>query len=322
MATKDAGQLQRFTVGAADGGQRVDQWVARRLGVPRTRARALVTAGLVRVDGRAAAPARRLRPGQLVTVVSPPPVTGPCPEIPILYADEAIAVVDKPAGLAVHPAGSTGGPTVVGCLAAELGLAGGSPGRPGVVHRLDALTSGVLLLARADDAYRGLVTQFRHRQVRKDYLAVVDGAVEVAEGEVRGRLARDRRRPWRVEVSAMGKDAATTFWLVKAAGRQTLLLVRPHTGRTHQIRVHLAAAGFPVVGDPLYGRGQGRLMLHALRLGFYHPRAGGWREVEAPPPPEFLPWLGEGSRPRPESSPPPPPRTGRAPMEKPGGTPR
>ncbi|HAF70927.1 MAG: Pseudouridine synthase [Acetothermia bacterium 64_32] len=291
MPTKKA-QPRRFVVGEGEGGMRLDRVVAARLGLPRTVVKDLFREGAVRVDGSPGKAAGRARPGQTVEVNLPAPEPADWPEIPVLYVDEAVLVIDKPAGLPVHGAGrGRVGPSVVAILQGRFSLAGGSPERPGVVHRLDAPTSGVMVLARTKGAWEDLVDQFRRREVKKEYLALVEGELEPEEGEIHGRLARDPARPWRMRVQAGGKGAQTEFSVLARGDGRSLLLVRPKTGRTHQIRVHLSAIGHPVVGDGVYGGGGGRLMLHAWRLGFRHPLLGRWMEHVAPPPPWFSDWL-------------------------------
>ncbi len=285
-------RLDRLFVSEGEAGDRVDRFLARRLGISRARAQRLLREGAATVNGARVEPHARLKPGEEVVVQWGGPGLRPIPfPLPILYEDEAIVVVNKPRGLPVHPVGPAESPTVVSALLARGPLAGGAPERPGVVHRLDAAVTGVLVLARTEEAHRKLVQQFRERTVLKEYLAVVEGEVEADEGEIRGRIGRDPHAPWRMDVRTLGKEARTEFSvLVRRAGR-SLLLVRPHTGRTHQIRLHLRAIGHPVLGDPLYGRGGGPLLLHAFRLGFCHPSAGDWREFRAPPPREFAAWL-------------------------------
>jgi 23S rRNA pseudouridine1911/1915/1917 synthase len=232
-----------------------------------------------------------MRSGETIEVTWAGPGITPTPAaIPILREDDDLVVVNKPRGLPVHPVGHRPERTVVSILLARGPLAPAAPGRPGVVHRLDAATTGALVVAKTELALRGLMDQFRARTVQKEYLAVVDGEMEAAEGAIEGRVGRDASRPWRMRVGG-AKDAGTEFSVLRQDPGQALLVVRPRTGRTHQIRVHLAAIGHPVAGDPLYGRGQGPLLLHAWRLGFRHPASGAWVECEAPPPPEFAPWL-------------------------------
>lgn len=294
MDTTQGSRLDRLFVGEEEAGERVDRFLARKLGISRNAVHHLLRAGAVQVGGERVAPARRLRPGEEVEVrwAGPDLLPIPCP-IPILYEDETLVVVNKPRGLPVHPAGKESRPTVVTALLARGPLAGGPPNRPGVVHRLDAAVSGALVLARTEEAHRSLVQQFRERKVLKEYLAVVKGEVEVDEGEIRGRVGRDSHEPWRMAVQSAGKEAITKFAVLARKEGQSLVLVRPLTGRTHQIRLHLRAIGHPVVGDHLYGCGEGPLLLHSWRLGFVHPSGGDWREFQAPPPREFCAWLAE-----------------------------
>jgi len=313
MPTKPSPDKPRiFVIEEAESGKRLDRVLATRLGLPRSRVRDLIESGAVEVDGRRVKAAARVQLGQVVRIREEEAGAIEQPRIPILYEDRSVVVVDKPPGIPVHPAGvGKRGVTVVGVLGAQGALAGGSPERPGVVHRLDALTSGVMVLARTERAWRDLVEQFRRREVRKEYLALVEGEVEPEAGEISGRLARDARRPWRMRVDRAGKEAETEFRVLVRREGKSLLLVVPRTGRTHQIRVHLAAIGHPVVGDPLYGGEGERLMLHAWRLGFRHPVTGKWLEFEAPPPPELASLLANtSSKTRTGSSPPLPPKTG------------
>jgi len=307
-------RVDRIPVGGEDDGQRVDRVVARRLGIPRSLAQHLLGQGRVRIGGQRAAQDRRVRAGEEIEVTWEGPGIVPTPlPIPILYEDDEVVVVNKPRGLKVHPVGAAPEVTVVSALLARGPLAPGAPGRPGVVHRLDAATTGALVLAKTPDALRSLSDQFREREVRKEYLALVEGEVEVLEGTIEGRLGRDAAHPGRMRIGGT-KDARTEFSVLARRGGRSLLLVRPQTGRTHQIRVHLAAIGHPVVGDGVYGREKGVLLLHSWRLGFRHPSRGGWVECEAEPPPELAPWLGErGSTKQPGTAPPPPPRTPKSP---------
>lgn len=282
-------------MGEEEAGERLDRVLARHLGISRAQARALIQTGQARVGGRTAEPDARVPAGAEIEVRWEGPGLKPTPfPLPILYEDEAVVVVDKPRGLPVHPVGRIRGPTVVTALLARGSLAGGDPHRPGVVHRLDAPVTGALVLARTPEAYASLVQQFKERRVKKEYLAVVEGEVEVEEGAIEGRVGRDPHEPWRMGIRVEGKEARTEFTVLRRAQGRSLLLVRPVTGRTHQIRLHLGAIGHPVVGDPFYGKGAGPLLLHAWRLGFSHPTDGVWREFEAPPPPEFAFWLEGG----------------------------
>lgn len=298
MRTEKGSRLDRFFVAEEEAGERLDRIVARRLGIPRAQARELILSAQVRLSGKEARPDTRAAPGAEVEVRWDGPGLKPTPfPIPVIYEDAHIVVVNKPRGVPVHPAGRIRGPTVVTALLARGPLAGGEPQRPGVVHRLDAPVTGALVLARTEQAYESLVRQFKERRVKKEYLAVVEGEVEVDSGAIEGRIGRDPHEPWRMGIQAKGKEARTEFTVLARRGGRSLLLVRPITGRTHQIRLHLGAIGHPVVGDPFYGKGGGPLLLHAWRLGFFHPNDSVWREFEAPLPPEFSAWFeGQGSK--------------------------
>jgi 23S rRNA pseudouridine1911/1915/1917 synthase len=195
----------------------------------------------------------------------------------IVHLDEAIAVVDKPAGLVVHPAPSHKGETLVDLLG-EIG-GGGPQDRPGIVHRLDKDTSGLMLVARTDEAHRALSRQIKAREVVREYLALVEGAMESRSGTIDAPLGRHRRRRTRMAVRGSGeREARTHFEVIEALPADTLVRARLETGRTHQIRVHFAAISHPVAGDPEYGtagrHGLDRQFLHAARLTFTHPASG------------------------------------------------
>lgn len=195
----------------------------------------------------------------------------------IVHQDEAILVVDKPAGLVVHPAPSHKGETLVDLLE---GIAGGGPGeRPGIVHRLDKDTSGLMLVARTEDAHTDLSKQIKAREVGREYLALVEGTMESRSGTIDAPLGRHRRRRTRMAVRGSGeREARTHFEVIDALPADTLVRARLETGRTHQIRVHFGAIDHPVAGDPEYGtpgrHGLERQFLHAARLSFKHPVSG------------------------------------------------
>ena len=289
-------------VQAGEDGQRLDRWLARRWpDLPHGRLQKLLRTGQVRVDGRRARAGDRLAAGALVRL---PPMPAPAPEAPrpppaglaaelqgrVLHLDEAVIALDKPAGLAVQGGPGTGR-HLDGMLDA---LRFDAPERPRLVHRLDKDTSGVLLLARsAADAAR-LTAAFRDRRAEKLYWALTAGAPAPASGRIALALAK-RGRPGgeRVAVAADGKPALTDYETLAHAGRRAAwLALRPLTGRTHQLRAHLAALGCPILGDGKYGgraafpEGLGlepRLHLHARRIALDHPRGRGRLEVEAPP---------------------------------------
>lgn len=291
---------QTFEVAAEDAGERLDVVVAGRLDLSRSQAASRIDEGLVTVDGATPARSHRVRRGQQVSVRAPstPDPVPPPPVPPIRYEDDDLLVVSKPAGLVVHPGAGTPSGTLVDALrAAGVTLAtAADPGRPGIVHRLDKDTSGLLVVAKTDRAYRGLVSALKARTVRRRYLALAEGRLPAAHGRVDAPLGRDPADRKRFAVVADGKRAVT-HWEVVDTGRSgtevvSLLRCRLETGRTHQIRVHLSEAGHPVVGDVTYGARPGlattlgleRFFLHAVELGFTHPVTGVEVEVTEPLP--------------------------------------
>jgi 23S rRNA pseudouridine1911/1915/1917 synthase len=244
---------------------------------------------------RRARPSDRLRPGDRIEVEIPPvrPVGLEPEPIPldIVFEDRHLLVINKPAGLTVHPgAGREKGTLVHAVLAHCPDLAGiGGEQRPGVVHRLDKDTSGLLVVAKTDAALRGLQAQIQTRQARREYLVLVHGRLPKPEGAVDAPIGRDPRRRTRMAVVASGRRAITHYRVAEAFEAATLLEARLETGRTHQIRVHCAHLGHPVVGDPVYGRrpnpwGLARQALHAHRLAFAHPATGAPLRFAAPLP--------------------------------------
>ena len=260
----------------------------------RSLAERLVESGAVTVDGELRPKSHRLDAGAVILVELPAaaelvaePVT-----VPLAYEDEHLVVVDKPAGLTMHP----GAGAAAGTLAAQLvtlGAVGGAdPSRPGIVHRLDRDTSGLLVVARSDDAYARLQEAIRAREVERRYVALVRGAPRSRTGRIDAPIGRDRRDPTRRSLDTdEPREAVTWFDLVERIGQRALLDVRLETGRTHQIRVHLAAIDLPVCGDPTYGvKGDldlERQFLHAHRLRFAHPVTGAEVDVESPLPPDL-----------------------------------
>jgi len=279
-------------VPAAVEGERLDRVVALLTGLPRARAAELVAEGKVSLDGRpAGARAARVVAGATLEVDVPDDIeddgaVGPDPsvDVPVVHEDEAVIVVDKPAGLVVHPgAGHRDGTLVGGLLARFPELAGvGDPVRPGVVHRLDRGTSGLLVVARTPAAYDDLVAQLAARTVERRYVALVLGVPEPRSGVVDAPIGRSPRDPTRMAVAATGRPARTHYRVESAFEEPVAaarLACRLETGRTHQVRVHLAAIGHPVVGDARYGGDRPTLpaprpCLHAARLGFRHPSTG------------------------------------------------
>jgi 23S rRNA pseudouridine1911/1915/1917 synthase len=260
----------------------------------------LVREGRVRVDGTIRPKSHRLEDGQVVEVELPDPPGGlapATPTIPVLYDDDTLFVVDKPAGLVVHPGAGVVEETLAGQLL-SLGAAGGSnPDRPGIVHRLDRDTSGLLLVARSDEAHAALQEMIRRRAVERRYLALVRGRARSRSGRIDAPMGRDRRSPTRRSLDTAGpRDAVTQFELIEQLSEHALLEVTLETGRTHQIRVHLQAVGLPVSGDPEYGfagdLGLARQFLHAHCLRFVHPFTGADVDVRSPLPPDLEAALG------------------------------
>ena len=209
------------------------------------------------------------------------------PSARVVHLDEALAVIDKPAGLVVHPAPSHRGPTLVDQLSELLG--GGDPERPGIVHRLDKDTSGLLVVARTEAAQAGLAAQVAAREVERVYLALARGHLESRTGTIDAPIGRERRTRTRMAVSGAGaREARTHFTVLELLPSASYLEVRLETGRTHQIRAHFAAIGHPLAGDPTYGGGESygleRQFLHAHRLGFVHPESGEGLEFTSGPP--------------------------------------
>lgn len=276
--------------------QRLDRWLVAQLGDPtltRSRVQALLKAGAVLLNGHPARAGLRLRPGDLIEIELPDRQTETIePEaftLPVLYEDEHIIAIDKPSGMVVYPAAGHPRGTVINQLLSHCALASfGAPRRPGIVHRLDEGTSGVLLVAKSDTAYLQLIEQFKSRAIEKIYIALVRGHIAEDEGRIEGPIGRDPARRQRMKILPKGKPAVTEFRVLQRLSQMTLLEVRPLTGRTHQIRVHLSAIGHTVMGDELYGSSRcGRLMLHAWQLKFPHPVTGVHLEMLAPLPVEF-----------------------------------
>jgi 23S rRNA pseudouridine1911/1915/1917 synthase len=297
--------VRQFLVDAADAGQRLDVFVARVSGLSRARVQALIEAGSVRVTDHPQKPRYAVKPGDRVALTVPPAeplalTPEPIP-IEILYEDDHLLVLNKPAGLVVHPgAGRATGTLVHALLAHCPNLPGiGGVERPGIVHRLDRDTSGVMVVAKSEAAHQSLSLQFKNRIVRKRYLALVHGAVRQEAGRIEAPIGRRERDRKRMGVKTEGgRTARTAYRVLRRLPGMTLVELGLETGRTHQIRVHLAHIGHPVVGDEVYGgrrerRGAPgappapRQLLHAWRLGFRHPTGGEWLEFAAPIPADF-----------------------------------
>jgi len=253
----------------------------------------------VLVDGRPRAKSHRLEGGEELEVELPEAKALEARELglKIVLEDEHLLVVDKPAGLVVHPAGGHADETLVHGLVG-LGAAGGDPERPGIVHRLDRGTSGLLVVARSDEAHTRLTEAIRGRLVERRYLALVRGLPQSRSGRITAPIGRDRRDRTRRSLDTdVPRDAVTWFEVREPLGSRTLLEARLETGRTHQIRVHLEAIGLPVCGDPVYGvagdLGLDRQFLHAYRLAFDHPFTGKRIDLESPLPADLAVALTE-----------------------------
>lgn len=286
------------------GGERLDAFLARRLPeLSRTNLKRLIDSGFVTIDGRVPRPSEKTREGVKVTVEVPPPeelsLEPEAIPLTIVYQDGDLIVVDKPAGLTVHPAPGHPSGTLVNALLAACPDLQGISGtlRPGIVHRLDKDTSGLLVVAKNDRAMRSLQSQLTERSVHKTYLALVHGVPKPREGQIEAPIGRSPRNRKKMAVVDNGRESTTRYRVrEELPGGFTLLEVEPVTGRTHQIRVHLAAIGHPVFGDPLYGRASellSRQFLHAWKLAFRMPLGGREVEFESPLPADLRTVLEE-----------------------------
>jgi 23S rRNA pseudouridine1911/1915/1917 synthase len=290
----------RVEVPSDAAGLRLDRFLAglREVG-SRAAAERLVAAGSVLVDGAPASKSVRLAGGEEIELPAPDPKTRSVLEpedlgLRVAYEDEHLLVVDKPAGVVVHPGAGHGTGTLVHGLL-EHGASGGEEERPGIVHRLDRDTSGLLVVARSQEAHERLKRLVQQRRLEREYLALVRGRPRSRTGRIEAPIGRDRRDPTKHSLDTdRPRDAVTHFELVELIDQNALLRVRLETGRTHQIRVHLAAISLPVIGDPVYGVADpklGRQFLHAARLAFAHPFTGERVEVESPLPDELAGYL-------------------------------
>ena len=273
-------------------GERLDVFVTRMLPqLTRSRVQKLIDDGAIVVTGQRAKAGLRLEPGQRVRVDVPAPVAAAVlPEpiaLDVLYEDSDLLAVNKPPGMTVHPAPGHPSATLVNAILAHCDDLSGIGGvlRPGIVHRLDRDTSGVILVAKNDAAHQGLSRQLKERTIEKTYIALVEGTPKPAEGAIDAPIARDQRRRQRMTIIEGGREALTAYRVVERFDGVSLIEARPKTGRTHQIRVHLAAIGHPIVGDRVYGKASplvARQFLHARRIAFTHPSTGERIDLEAP----------------------------------------
>ncbi|MFQ5482437.1 MAG: RluA family pseudouridine synthase [Nitrospinaceae bacterium] len=272
--------------------------------ISRTFIQKLIGQGLVRVNGQLSKPKYQVRAGDEVTLTVPDPV--PLELIPepiplqVVYEDPHLLVIDKPSGMVVHPApGHPQGTLVHALLHHCRDLRGiGGVERPGIVHRLDKDTSGLILAAKTDKALLSLQQQFQDRGVRKTYLALARGRLQPTSGVISSAIARHPGHRKKMAARPGGRSAETAYEVVRHLAGYDFVRLFPKTGRTHQIRVHLASLGHPVLSDPLYGGRSSRqdpapprLALHAHRLGLAHPEGGQWMEFESPWPPDLAAWI-------------------------------
>jgi 23S rRNA pseudouridine1911/1915/1917 synthase len=294
-----------WQVGASEAGERLDRAIAAHLpDLSRSYAATLIEAGAVTLNGHVASkPGQKLRAGDHISINIPAPQPSgiAAEEIPlsIVYEDADLLVIDKPAGMVVHPAPGHAGGTLVNALLAhvpELELDMGDEARPGIVHRLDKDTSGLLVVAKRRPAHEALSRQMSARTMLKQYLAVVAGKPSPPSGIIDAPIARHPRDRQRMAVVSNGRPARTRYATERDLSRYTLIKATLETGRTHQIRVHMASTGHPILGDPLYGKrtlkdastlGLTRQFLHAHCLGFTLPSTGEWREFVSPLPEEL-----------------------------------
>lgn len=289
-------------------GERLDVALTRMLGLSRSRAADLIAEGAVLVDGRSAAKSDRVLSGSMLTVdlreavTEVPIIAEPVPGMRVLYDDDDVVVVDKPVGVAAHPSPGWTGPTVVGGLAAagyRISTSGAAE-RQGIVHRLDVGTSGVMAVAKSEDAYTSLKRQFKDRTVDKVYHAVVQGHCDPLSGTVDAPVGRHPQHDYKWAVVSGGKPSVTHYDTLEAFPHASLLEIHLETGRTHQIRVHMSALRHPCVGDLTYGAdpdlarrlGLTRQWLHARSLSFDHPRTGERITVESDYPEDLTIALG------------------------------
>ena len=295
MTTNDSRTLRAFAI---DDGNRLDRFVQMRCpDLSRSRCASLIRDGQVTINGASAKPSSPIHKGDTVAVEIPPPhpieVVAQNIPVHIVYQDSHLLVVDKPAGLTVHPAPGHPDSTLVNALLAmvsDLSGIGGSL-RPGIVHRLDKDTSGLMVVAKDDIAHHSLSRQLKERTVHKTYLALVVGNLRSDKGQIEGPIARHPKHRKRMAVVANGRDALTDYKVVHRYDGYTLVEAHPVTGRTHQIRVHLTSIGHPLIGDPVYGKRSSlaaRHFLHATKLAFrLPPDELELREFESPLPPDL-----------------------------------
>jgi len=295
---KDSKPIE-FVVTENDAKLRLDQFLAKRFPeYSRSRIQQLIRGGFVRLNEQATRPRHIVRRGDKIDLREPPVEKidirpEPIP-LEILFEDDDLIVINKPAGLTVHPGAGQHEHTLVNALLSHCAALSGIGGkeRPGIVHRLDKETSGCVVVAKNDVAHRALSKQFAARTMEKIYLALVAGKLRKAAGVIEEKIGRHPVHRKRMRVTSLrGRTAKTEYRVIRSSDEASLIECRLHSGRTHQIRVHLHHLGHPVFGDkvyaPRFAKNFPRQMLHAWKLGFHHPRTGEWRTFEAPLPADF-----------------------------------
>ncbi len=287
----------RLTAAPDDAGKRADLVVAHRAGISRSLVAQAAGRGALRVNGLAVKGSHVLRAGDTIEceiqeraplIVEPEAI-----DIPIVYEDEDVIVIDKPAGMVTHPAHGAISGTVVNAILGHVGSLPGDALRPGLVHRLDRDTSGLLLVAKNPEALSFLAKGMKARHIAREYLGLVTGIPAQPKGTIDGAIGRDPHNRLRYAITVDGKPAITHYEVCERLAKAAELTFRLETGRTHQIRVHMATFGHPLINDPVYGRTEPRFelpgqALHAWRLGFLHPRTREKMTFETTPPPEYL----------------------------------
>ena len=292
-------KLIEFVVTENDAKLRLDQFLAKRLPeYSRSRLQQLIRSGCVRLNEQTTRPRQIVRRGDKIALREPPAekidVQPESIPLDVVFEDDDIIVINKPAGLTVHPGAGQRQHTLVNALLSHCATLSGIGGkeRPGIVHRLDKETSGCLVVAKNDVAHRELSKQFAARTVQKIYLALVAGKLRKAAGLIEEKIGRHPVHRQRMRVTTVrGRSAKTEYRLIRSSDQASLIECRLHSGRTHQIRVHLHHLGHPILGDKIYtlnvAKNFPRQMLHALKLGFQHPRTREWKNFEAPLPDDF-----------------------------------
>lgn len=290
--------MENIEVSEESSGMRLDVFLARKLSIARNQVQRLVTEGRVSIKNSCPRVKDKVKKGDIITIEIPPPQKlDVVPEnipLPILFQDSWIAVINKPRGIAVHPGGGKYDGTLVNALIYHIRDLSGVGGieRPGIVHRLDKDTSGVMVIAKNDKAHENLSRQFKTRTIRKEYIALVHGILKRDSGYINAPIGRHPVKRKKMTISQAGREARTRWTVLERFENFSLLFVQTFTGRTHQIRVHMTSIGFPLVGDEVYGHRKNSFdirghVLHARLLGLHHPEDERYMEFTAPLPEEI-----------------------------------